>query len=159
MVGSYRETDGGRARNPPPSLPKPSTQRRLHLATELWRVDRRVTIQLGLDRLVQLSQPHRLHQPPLDHVAHILEVQVEAPLDLGERLGVEVEVVDADIALLKDERAALAPARQLRDEIGRRSQLDVDFKPLLQCRKLAEQLVDVWLEPQVYIHRRASPTL
>src|SRR5580692_11258427 len=80
-TGSWREVD----RQDPLFFPSPfqgSTESGLHLATELRRIDRRVAIQLRLDRLVQRSQTRPIYQPPLDHTAHILEVQVEAPLDL-----------------------------------------------------------------------------
>src|SRR5207302_9314777 len=96
------------------------------LAAERDRVDRGVPVELGLDRVVQLAQARGFHQAALDHGAHVVEILCEATLDLGEDLGIRVAVVDVDVAVPKDERAALAPAGQLRYEVRGRGELDVD---------------------------------
>ena len=53
------------------------------------------------------------------------------PLDLGERLAVEIVVVAIHPSVPVDERAASTPSRQLGDEIIGGGQLDVDVQGLL----------------------------
>src|ERR1019366_9993043 len=68
-------------------------------------------------------------------------------------------MMDVDSALSAYERAALPPARKLRDEVGRRRQLDVHAQALLQPRKGAQQLISVWLKAQINIDCGITPTL
>src|ERR1700722_15770012 len=68
-------------------------------------------------------------------------------------------MMDRNIALAKNEWAAIAPSRQLRNKVRRRSQLYVQAKIILQRGELAKQHIEVWLKAQIDIDRRVSPTL
>jgi hypothetical protein len=84
------------------------------------RIDRRVSVQLRLDHVEQLAEPRELHEIMFDHGVHIIKILCEAALDLGQRLGVGIEMMDVDVSVTEDERAALAPTRQRWDEVRRR---------------------------------------
>lgn len=105
--------------------------------TKRRRLDRRIAIQLGLDRVEQLAQSCRLDEATLQHLSHVVEILTEAALDLGERLGVEVEVMNRDVALPEDERTTVTPARQLWNEVRWRGQLYVQAEVILQRWKRA----------------------
>src|SRR5207249_4442973 len=49
--------------------------------------------------------------------------------------------------------------RQLRDEVRRRGELDVDLELVLQRSKLAHELVHLWLDADVTIDRGLPPTV
>lgn len=66
-------------------------------------------------------------------------------------------MMDSDSALLKYEWTALTPPRQLRDEVGRRRQLNVDAQALLQRWQLAQQLICFRLEAKINIYRGVAP--
>jgi hypothetical protein len=67
--------------------------------------------------------------------------------------------MDIDSAIPEHQRATLAPAGKLGDEVRQRGQLDVYSQALLQSRKLAQQLIGLGLEAQVNIDHRLTPTL
>jgi hypothetical protein len=56
------------------------------------------------------------------------------PLQLGEALGVRVEVGRGDPALLGDKQAAFLPPRRDRDEVQGGGELHVDLELLLEAR-------------------------
>ena len=79
------------------------------------------------------------------------------PLDLGERLRVEVVVKEGDPPFLLDEEAPLAPSGQLRNEVRRTGQFDVDAQALLERRERAEQTLLLRGDLQVHIDGGRSP--
>lgn len=99
----------------------------LHSAPEGRRIDRRVAVELRLDLLEPAPELVAVDQAPGEHLAHVLTVLRVPALDLRERLGVEVVVIEGEAALPRDEGAALLPARDGGDELVRRRELDVDL--------------------------------
>jgi hypothetical protein len=91
--------------------------------------------------------------------ANIIQILGEASLDLRQRLGVGIEMVDAYPALAEHQRTAIAPPGNLGNEVGWRGQLDVYSQPLLQRRKLAQQIVAFGLEAHIDVERRVAPSL
>ena len=68
-------------------------------------------------------------------------------------------MMDRDAALAEDDRAALAPARKLREEIRRRGQLDVDLQARLELGQRAQQRIAFRLESQIDVRGALPPTL
>jgi hypothetical protein len=63
-----------------------------------------------------------------------LKILVVTALDLGQRLGNSVEVVNRDPALPAYQRASVLPSCGKRNEIGRCGELDVEVELLLEPR-------------------------
>jgi len=59
-----------------------TSERGVQLAPKRRRVDRRVAVQVGLDRVVERAYAQGLHEPSLEHAAHIVEILLKAALDL-----------------------------------------------------------------------------
>src|SRR5262245_66457824 len=55
-------------------------ERIAQLASESGRIDRRISVELRLDRLIELGEPVRLDQPAVKHVLYIPEVVREPAL-------------------------------------------------------------------------------
>src|SRR5262249_18669432 len=104
----------------------------LDAAPEAARVHRRIAEELRLDPREQLERAGRLDETPARHLAHVLDVLHVASLELGQRLRVRIEMEEVDGALAGDEDAAVLPARERRDEVRRRRQLDAQLEALLQ---------------------------
>src|SRR5438093_1618981 len=69
----------------------------------------------------------------------------------------ERTVMKGDRALANDEGAAFLPPRQLRNEVGRQGQLDVDLQLVLEWRKKLQGLVTIRDEADVHVDRAATP--
>src|SRR5215210_3825543 len=80
-----------------------------------------------------------------------------AALDLRKGLSVEVVVVEGKTTFARDEEAALLPARDLRDELVRGRQLDVDFQLVLDLWEGAEEPVGLRLHLDVHVDGAHPP--
>ena len=78
-------------------------------------------------------------------------------LELGERLGVEVEVTKAQQTFAPDRNAPILPAARHRDEVERRRKLDVDAELVLERRDCAQESVTLGHEKDVDVDRRLPP--
>jgi hypothetical protein len=63
---------------------------------------------------------------------HIRQVLPMTPLDFGRRLGIQIEVKEADPAQLLDKRPAVLPPVRHRDEVQRRGELHIDLELLFE---------------------------
>src|SRR6266700_5980812 len=82
----------------------------LDLPPERTRVHGREPVELGLD-LVEVGQhPAGVDEAALHQRRDVAEVLRVAPLDLGERLRIGVEVVEAEASLRGHEEAPALPA-------------------------------------------------
>jgi hypothetical protein len=75
-----------------------------------------------------------MDQAAIQHEADVGSVLRVSALDLGQRLRVEVVVVEGDLPFAGDEYAALLPAGESRQEVCGRDQLDVQLQLALECR-------------------------
>jgi hypothetical protein len=80
-----------------------------------------------------------------------------AALDLGEGLGGEVVMIEGELALAAREGAALAPARDLGDEVAGSGQLDVHLQALLEGRNGAQQAVALGFQLDVEVDGAGPP--
>src|SRR5687767_1629886 len=92
---------------------------RLDRFPEGRRVDRRKAIQVGLDATEILDGAHGLHEPACDHLADVVEILPVSAFDLGEGLGIQVEVIERDATDVLHESTALLPPGRDGDEIRR----------------------------------------
>src|SRR2546428_13935493 len=67
-------------------------------------------------------------------------------------------MVKEERALASEKRAAITPSRQFRNEVARRSQFNVDLKPIFQFGDRAKDLVAFWLDLYIDIDRATEPT-
>jgi hypothetical protein len=98
-------------------------------------VDRGKAVQLRLDLIECGPQPLALDKSAREHGAHGFEVPPAAPFELRECLGVEVEVLERELALAPYGRAQLLPAGGEGMKIPRRSELDLDARLVLDSRE------------------------
>src|SRR5438132_10657249 len=85
--------------------------RLLHEIAERTRIDRRIPIELGLDRGEQVEQACWIDQPARIHLHHVIDIAHVAPLEFRECLTIEIVMMKKKVALARDERAAIAPSR------------------------------------------------
>jgi len=103
---------------------------RFNRPAERRRIDRRISVEPRLDLLEAVPQLLAVGQPPLNHLPDIDSILGMPALDLRERLGVEVVVVEGETALPGDESAPHLPAGKLGDELIWSSQLNVELELL-----------------------------
>src|SRR6202521_396812 len=123
----------------------------LHRLPEGRRIDGRVAVELRLDLGEAHAQLFAAHQASRQHLPHVREVLVVAALDLGEGLSGEVVVVTGEPAFPAGAEAALAPARELGDEVTWRRELDVHLQPLFEGRDGPQQAVGLGFELDVEV--------
>ncbi len=86
-------------------------ERPLDLRLEGGGVDRRIAKELVADAVEQPECKARLHESGVDHGAHVLEILLEAALDLRQRLRVRIEMMHIERTFADHERAPLPPSR------------------------------------------------
>jgi hypothetical protein len=126
---------------------------------ERARVDRRVTVQPGLNLREVLEQPGPIDQSASEHLPHVALVLRVPALDLRQRLCVQVEMTECQTRFLGDERASVLPPLPDRNEIVRRGELDVDLEPLLDCRDRTEYTIEVRHHLHVHIDGALTPAV
>src|SRR5581483_12244733 len=97
--------------------------------------------ELRLDLGVVAPRTLAVDQTALEHRPDVGQVLAVRALELGERLRVEVEVVEGQPSLPPDRRAPLLPARRHGNELRGRRELDVDVQVLLRPLDRAEERV------------------
>jgi hypothetical protein len=80
-----------------------------------------------------------------------------APLDLRQRLRVEIEVVKVEASLTGDERAQAGPVGPHRNELVRRGQLDVELERFLERRNGAQYRILIGHQLDVDVDGRFTP--
>ena len=83
-----------------------------HGSLEDFRCDGRVTNEPRLNGAEQLPQTRGRDELTLDHGFHIADVTSVSALDLRQCLAVEIIVIEIQAAMLRDEDAAILPARK-----------------------------------------------
>src|SRR5437867_2418422 len=119
MTRSWPEADPPRWR-----LDRSLVDGSLDASAEIGRVDRREAVELRFDLGEEAPQAGRLHVAAREQLMYVCDVLDMTPLELGERLGVEVEMPEREASLAGHERTALAPAVRERDEVGGGGELD-----------------------------------
>ncbi|HEX9312790.1 MAG TPA: hypothetical protein VGA30_08215 [Actinomycetota bacterium] len=76
--------------------------------------------QIRPDLFEEGPRPAGIDEAPPDHFVDVSAVLGMAPLDLGQGLRMEIEVVEAEPSFPGLEDAPALPARRHRDEVGRR---------------------------------------
>src|SRR5439155_14279145 len=117
--------------------------------SERPRVDRRETVELRLDLLEHAQRQVRLHETRREERPNVVEVLRVCPLDLRERLGVRIEMEEAEATVARHEETSVAPTRRQRDEVRRRDELDVHAQIVLQSRDGTARGVALGLEDDV----------
>src|SRR5947207_9470809 len=140
-----------------PDKSTPVLQRFFDGAAERGRVEGGIAIELRLDLAEEIKCPARLDPAAGDQLAHVLEVSGVAAFDLGQRLRVKVVVMERELPLLRDERAAPLPARKLRDEIGGTGEFDVELQGFLEPGDRPEKRVTLGIDPEVHVDRARAP--
>src|SRR5256885_13171080 len=106
----------------------------LDRAAQRGHIDCRITVERFLYLREELTEAVGIDQTVADHCFDVRLILTVPTLQFREALGIEIEVMESDDVLLRDEGATVFPSRERRDEIGRRGQLHVDVEPLLQVR-------------------------
>jgi hypothetical protein len=104
--------------------------------------------------------PQRLSsidQPAPQHLPHVVQILRVATLDFGERLCVQIEMVECERAFARKERTTLRPPRVDGDEIRGGRELHVQRQLLLEPRDGPEESVVLGHELHVHIDRRGAP--
>src|SRR6266700_572218 len=105
----------------------------------------------------ETSRASRNDQPALDNRLDVAQVLGVAALELGQRLGVRIEVVDREASLRGFEDAAALPVGGHRDEVGGGGQLDVDLELFLQTLDRPQQRLGLGGEQDIHVDRRGPP--
>src|SRR5262245_14851681 len=132
-------------------------QKRFQRAAKGGWVDGRITVEPVANGLEGIPQARGTHEAPLNHFAYIGDVLGMPALDLGQRLRVEVVVVEGQAPMLFDEGASVFPARELRNEVRRGSELHVDLEGFLQGWNRPEESVGFRGQLEVDVDRALPP--
>lgn len=97
-----------------------------------------------------------IHQTSAEHLEDIFPILHVSPLDLGQGLRNQVEMMKRQRSFASDERTSLLPAVADRNEVNRRREFDVDVQRLLQGGNRPKQGVIVRHELHVDVNRRRS---
>src|SRR5690349_1090626 len=81
-----------------------------------------------------------------------------SPLDLGERLSVEVEMMKERPSLLPDKGTPVLPSVRNRNEIQGRREFDVDAQILFDGRNGAEEVVAVREDLDIHVDGAIPPS-
>lgn len=88
-------------------------------------VDRRETDELAFDGAEEFEEPIRFEVATARHRVRVAQVLLEAPLDLGENLPIEIVVKKRHEAVLGDEDAARFLPGQLWHEVCGTGEFDI----------------------------------
>ena len=92
---------------------------------EISGIDGGIPIEVALDRLEELQELAGRDKAIREHPADVAHVLRMASLDLGQSLSVGIVMEDRQLAISTDENGALFPARERRNEVVRRRELEV----------------------------------
>lgn len=118
------------------------------------RIDRRESVQQRFDRGESAGEVGWVDETAFDHGVNVGQILVEAAFELGERLTRGIEMAHGERAFLDHERAPVAPAGQLRQEVERGSQLDVRRHAFLEGGQDPEEVIVFGFDPEVDVEGR-----